>query len=1015
MNVVWNGATNAPITVSLTGLPQGVSASPVGSISLPAGSTSATVGLTAASAATLGSATITATATAQTTTTIQHQYKLTLTVSAPQIPLPTPARTSYILTGETPESIVYDRAHKVLYACVPSLDQVLIIDSTTHQTLKTLPVPAAGQSDLSPDGSQIVVGSDTVAELTFISTSSQTITRVAPFTVAEANAGSLFSPSLSGPVFNPVFLAGGDVLFLTGSIQSDPPNEGPLYRWSASTGTIAKSKAQPTAPTAGPPTALSRTPDGSKVLVITSQYEMAVYDAATDSFTATNSAFASFAGADPANPRFAAMDSNGFEILDTSLHQLASLPISTTTPSMPYALKFSLDGTELFVAQSGMFSGLFAYRAVNAVNYTMGSQAPLMSFYGDDEVSNDVYSEVPLAIDETNLIYGEGNRGIAIDDPLNYYTSSTPAEGSGFEFFIPDHGPVGIPTTTEPHNSYATNTGVYFFGQSGVAVPAGTVGTLNTNGYSVITTPPINTAGPASIEMVEPDNSFSFYPAAFTYGVQATGMAPSAGPASGGITAYVTAYGVGGGASGVTVTVGGVAAKVTGIVAVGGIIPNPLPYYDVAFTVPPGNAGTKADVIVTASGYSSTLTKAFTYEQQISNCPYPGGIVPNGLVYDPHRRYVYLLTNTQVDVFSLGSNSFLAPIIPPMLNGKMKLTGLDISVDGSLLAIANLTDQSVALVNPDNPSNSPKLVPLAINLFGSSYPGGPYSVAATSNGTFFVGTSIPAISGGTGSLYELNPNTGATQQRSNVAFYLNTAGFRLLRSADGTSILVASPNGSGGPLSLWNSSTNSFSSVDTPGFVDDGAISADGTTISCLDDVMGGGSYEFILDPSFDTLNNVVGQEGLGMGLLYGQFLNSSGALLYIPGSNGIDVYDVHKGTRQREIGVVESDIINIAQAATIDDTGTYLFLLTDSGLDVIEDAPPLSVRSASPVPNTAPAGTVITLRGAGFEPGATVTIGGRTVPAIVTDAQTLSFTLPSVVSDLAFTVSNPDGSSYTY
>jgi hypothetical protein len=173
--------------------------------------------------------------------------------------------------------------------------------------------------------------------------------------------------------------------------------------------------------------------------------------------------------------------------------------------------------------------------------------------------------------------------------------------------------------------------------------------------------------------------------------------------------------------------------------------------------------------------------------------------------------------------------------------------------------------------------------------------------------------------------------------------------------------------------------------------------------------------YELILDPSYDMINNVIAPEGLGMGLLYGQFFNSSGALLYIPGTNGIDIYDAHKGTLQREIRVIEPDIADIYQAATIDDTGTYLFLLTNSGLDVIEDAPPLSVRSASPLPNTASAGTVITLRGAGFVPGATVTIGNHTVPTMVTDAQTLSFTLPSVVSDIAFTVSNPDGSSYTY
>jgi len=995
VTVVWTVQTNAPITISLTGLPQGVTATPA-SVTLAAGSSTTSLGLTATSAATVGSRSITATATAQTTPTIQHQFTLPLTVSAPAVPLPVPGRTSYILTGEPPESIVYDQTHKVLYACVPSLNQVLIIDPATHATLKTLAVPAAGQSDMSPDGSEVVVGSDTVAELTFISTASQTITRVVPFTLAESNVKNPFTATLGDDVLNPVFLTGGDVLFLSGFLDSDPSNEGPLYRWSASTGAITNSKAAVTA-LGAIPKSLSRSSDGSKVLVITSQYEMAVYDTATDSFTATNSEFASFAAADPANQRFAAFDSKGMEILDTSLNQLALLPFSTTTANSPYAMKFSLDGSKLFVAQSGLFSGQYAYRTVDATNYVMGQQAPLMSFDGDDEVSNDVDSEVPFAIDETNLIYGEGNRGIAIDDPLNYSTtSSTPGGSPGFAFFRPNDGPVGVPQQIQLYTSFATNTGFYFFPANGVPISAGTFSTPN--GYSFITTPPIATAGPTSVESVAPDGSFGFFPAAYTYGVQATGMAPNVGPASGGITAYVTAYGLGGGASSVSVTVGGVAAKVTGVDQPGGFFPTPLPYYTVAFTVPPGTPGSTVDVTVTASGSTSTLSKAFTYAPQITNYPYPGGIIPTSLVYDPHRNYVYLLTNTQVDVFSLNSHGFLTPIIPPTLNGKLQLSGLDISIDGTVLAITNLSDQSVALLNPDNPTNAPKVVPVsAITSYMLALP---FSVAATSKGTFFV-----LVAGG---VYELNPSTGASQQR-------NFGASQLLRSTNGTSVLFTSANSSLGPLSLWSASTDSISVADTPGFIGDAAISGDGTTFSYFLDTNGGGSWEFLLDSSYNTLNNIVDPEGLGMSWLSGQFFNASGALLYIAGSNGIDVYDEHKGTLQQEIGVVEPYNPNASRAATIDDTGSNLFLLTNTGLDVIQDPPPLSVRSASPTPNTAPAGTVITLRGAGFQAGATITIGGKTVFTIFTDGQTISFTLPGAVADLAFTITNPDGSSYTY
>jgi hypothetical protein len=244
----------------------------------------------------------------------------------------------------------------------------------------------------------------------------------------------------------------------------------------------------------------------------------------------------------------------------------------------------------------------------------------------------------------------------------------------------------------------------------------------------------------------------------------------------------VTAYGAGGGTSTVTVTVGGAAAKVTAVQNVGGEIADPLPLYDVTFTIPPGVAGTKADVTVTASGYSSTLSGAFEYEQQISDYPYPGGVVPNGLVFDSLRQRVYLLTSGQVDVFSLSSRSFLAPIVPPTLNGKISLAAMDISVDGSLLAIANQTDQSVALVNPDEPA-SPRLVPMAVGT--TSNPGGPSAVAATSKGTFFVES---------GPMYELDPVTGSVQQRDGgdlVWFVQGTAPWCWAQTKTPTEVLVS--------------------------------------------------------------------------------------------------------------------------------------------------------------------------------------------------------------------------------
>ncbi len=677
------------------------------------------------------------------------------------------------------------------------------------------------------------------------------------------------------------------------------------------------------------------------MLITTPQNNLFIYDPTINSITAQNKVFAAFAASDPVNPRFAAFDSNGFEIFDTSLHTLGTLPFSNLGANRPYGLQFSLDGTQLFVAQSGLFGGLYAYRTVDAVHYTLGQQAPLMSFSGDDETSADVDSEVPLAIDENNLIYGQGLRGIAIDDPLNYYTTSSPATGRGFEFFNPNSGPVNTASLTQPYNSYSPTPGAYFDGVPALGVSS------TSNGNLSITTPLIGSPGPVNINMVEPDKSFSFYPAAFTFGIQATSLQPSAGPAAGGITADVLAYGVGGGLAGTSVTVGGAAAKVVSVTRVGGLLPNPLPYYDVQFIVPPGTANTAVDVTISGPSGAATLSKAFQYEQEIANYPFPNGDVPDRIVYDPSRKQLYLGTRDHIDVFSTSSRSFLEPIVPRTLHGKLALNEFDISPDGKWLVVANLADESIAIINPDQPSTA-TLAPLGYT--SGTYTYGPYSVTANSKGTFFVGLGVLGITGAGNSLYELNPASGTLQQRTSVGTApLEIAGYRLLRSADATRVLVAGPDNTAGPIVLWNATTDAFVSVTTPGFVWDAAISPDGTTLGVPVTTPAGPTYQYVLDSSFNILANVIGPEGLHSGTLYGQFLSPSGALLYVPVRNGIDINDVHTGSLVRRIGVQEAGNGTIYRAATPDDTGSYIYLLTLSGLDVIRDVPPSPSKVSLP------------------------------------------------------------------
>ena len=60
--------------------------------------------------------------------------------------------------------------------------------------MKTLPISAAGQMDISPDGSTIVVSSDIIPSLTFIDTASQSIISVS----AMPAQASVFGQTMQG-------------------------------------------------------------------------------------------------------------------------------------------------------------------------------------------------------------------------------------------------------------------------------------------------------------------------------------------------------------------------------------------------------------------------------------------------------------------------------------------------------------------------------------------------------------------------------------------------------------------------------------------------------------------------------------------------------------------------------------------------------------------------------------------------------------------------------------------------
>jgi hypothetical protein len=96
-----------------------------------------------------------------------------------------------------------------------------------------------------------------------------------------------------------------------------------------------------------------------------------------------------------------------------------------------------------------------------------------------------------------------------------------------------------------------------------------------------------------------------------------------------------------------------------------------------------------------------------------------------------------------------------------------------------------------------------------------------------------------------------------------------------------------------------------------------------------------------------------------------------------------------------------------------LDETGMKMFLISNTGITVAQlYQVPLSLAMANPASGSA--GTSVTLRGSGFQDGATVTFGPVPAATVWVDSNTLKVTVPTLSQGpVRVAVSNPDGSLY--
>ena len=984
------GSTNFEVQLAVSGLPSGVQGT-FGANPIQASSTT-TLNLSAGPTVLANYAPITVTAT-RTADGVQESGQFSLSVVPPVGTLPA-IRSDFVRTDGTPAAAVYDPVHGVVYASNPQMNRVDVISTATHQIVNSVLAPNPTGMDLSLDGKHLIVTSN-VQQIVSIDTSSLQVvsrTNVTPTGLGEL---SYTIPDLIANTSNGTVLLGM-------TLNSAPPAYD-LQQWNPMTGTFTALNA----PGIGPwVNQLVRTGSGNKVLVVDygSDLNVAIYDAASNSFTVSGQSPAggvlAVAGS-PTAEQFAIVGSNGTVIVDSNLNVLGSPPVG----GIFWGMVYSPDGTKLYVAMTLTFSACGTNYpvivTVDTSSFAVLGVAPAFATGSGNECEPYIQA-VPLTADSSGLLYSQSSHGVVLDDSVNYQNLLSLPVG-------PPFGAMGFVDEAALNTPLATQLGQIAYD----ILPDVWVG--NTRGTNIqfsngplvaFTAPASPAAGMVNVKTVLPDGWFTLTNQSFSYGSQILFLGGNAGAPQGGANLALIGYGLIGNNNSPTVTIGGQPAKVvasskyvdfndSGYNAT-------YPFGDVdevLVTIPAGAPG-PVDITVASGAGTATLPKAFTYLPGVTD--YSSSDTFTFILYDPQRHWVYLSAGDHIDVFSADTQQFLAPIVPPTVSGTKQIRGLAMTPDHSRLIAANLTDLSVAIINPDNPSASS-----AVQVVPSGLPNnpGPYSVAVTSTKDVFVITG----SCDSAPVYVLNLST--LQVTTPYNSQLICSGAALWSTAAGDHILMDGV--------LWSAATNQWTAslcAPHPG----STASADGYWFGCdytgLDAQMI--EHAQSQEPEFfSALLNFPDWQG--------EKMTASGSILFIPmtpasgtaESSGIGISDTNHGAWLGRILLSEQILGPPMQSSMdYDEAGNRFFLITNKGLTVVEaDAAPLSIGYLSPASGPAAGGTPITIRGCGFETGTTVSFGGAIAVVNVVDSRTLQVTTPSgSVGGARVVVQTPDGKSYS-
>jgi len=928
---------SSQISVQVTGVPAGVSVSPTNITLVPGAPQQVT--FNAAANAASASATVTFTGTAGSLT---HTKGLSLAVAFPN---GLPVRTRYLRTDATTEYFLWINQHWIIYHAStgryfvtdPSSNQIIVIDAASQTEIGTIGVPGAFGIDETPDGKTLYVGT-LIGDVYTI----DPVARAVKQRYIAADIGPSGFPAHTALVLSDGRLA------LLGAENSGVT---PIAIWNPTDNSITIVASE-----FGAIGGIGYTLSVDRTQIILGIGNLCEIDASTGTSICTGTPLEGVSlyhiVTTPDGKYIILANSLSLqnqpvaEVFDAQTLNLVEQFSVLGNTSSESGIFVSADSTTLFIPGDPETAIIYAYSLATQQLVGWVPNIFIQPISGGG-VFGPVDSPYLLATDGTGVFAGPLEEGIGFIDLSVLQTGpvGTQFQNAYAKPLSPPAGPTTGGTATQwSDETVGTLKSVYFGPRQ-----ATNVSTVPDDPFpfvAVLATSPSGSAGPVDVYAFTIDGGMQLLPEAFSYGPTILEVTPNMATAEGGGTGYIYGYGFGplnsnSIPSGLTVTVGGVAAQITAFAdnAYDTGYP-PFPLQSFAYTIPPGVSGSAVNVEVSTGAGSTTPTGALNYLPSTQPFPLTGSTLAQG-IYDSYTDLYYFTDTSQIQVFSRTQGKWLSPIsIPAPPGTTQRLWGIALSPDGSKLAVADASAGAIYLLNPANPTSVKTYSMTGLNA-GTL----PCGVAVSDSGMVYF-TTVGGQGGYNGSVQFLKLNT-TTGQITNYGI-------------DGPGI--------NGNAYLRNVISSDNSRVF---FDDDGEVFSVDTATDAITEALDGytccyGNYELALSSDQTHLtgtfyiydSNLNGEsyyawndrEILNIAYVYGAKLSADGRLIFQPSTNGIDVLDGNRGNLRDRISLPVALSPNY-DALVDDGTDNVLIAITGTG-DGIAIIDLTSITEPPPLPN---------------------------------------------------------------